>query len=443
MASDWHGLSIAPDDNMFTVSPTWERIDNVAGCRVKQIDIKTGRQSEFERTDTGTMTVTLHDRQGIVDPSNAADLDGVPIALGLRDPVTDEWFPRWRGVIDEVHCELEKSQSVLRTTITCVDAFDYFAGFEVAPGIAGDTPPAGSEGDVFYEEKSVNDRIDQVLGNAGWPGGMAAVFTGNVDLQDTVYAPGESLLTVMQDAADAEFPTVSNLFVDKFGFLCFHGRYARFDPDGVSASATHWDFHRWAVGDGAAIVGDPTRAQMRPPFSFTRSRKMLRNAALCYPKFTADADNARIPDMIVTDSASITAHGVRSWSAPNLVIAEGTTTGNDAWEECLLYSTYIVDNYAQLLNRIDSMTVLAIHPDDPRAEATWELLTQIDINDVVDVDIGHPGGGGFSHEGYVEGLHIIIRPLVKDLDTGYPMVTLTADLSPADYWTSNPFPEFS
>lgn len=441
MASDWEGLVIAPDDDMFTVSPTWERIDNLTGCRVNQIDIETGRRDEFERTDTGTMVVQFNDREGIVDPTNAATLDSKPIALGLRDPVTDEWFPRWRGVIDSVECELDKSQGILRTTITAVDVFDYLAGFELAPGLAGDPPTTAEAGNIVYaEEPTTGLRIDQALADASWPSGLSSTFTFNVRMRRSVYAPGESILSVLRDCADAEFPTVANLFVDKYGFFCAFGRYARFDPDDVSATASHWDFHRWKAGDGAAIALDPDRAQMRPPFTFNRSRKLLRNAALCYPMGIEPSD---MSGQVVTDAVSIAAHGLRSWSATDLLVEEGVTNGTTANEECLLYAQYIVDNYASLVDRIDQFTVLSVHPTDARATATWALLTQIDISDIVDVEISNPGGGGFSSEHFVEGLAISITPLQKDLDTGFPMISLQANLSPVALWAENPFGPFS
>ena len=237
MASDWEGVSIAFDDTMFVASPTWTRIDSEASL-VASIEIRRGRQDEFERTDTGTATIILNDTEGLFDPTNVGspyygNLDSKPIAIAIRNPVTDEWFPLFRGVIDEYGYDLHPSQLVTQTAIQCVDALDYFAGFELAPGLAGDTPPAGSERYVFYEDTAglVDDRIFQVLGDASWPTALASIFSGNVHMQESTYSPGESILTVLHDCADAEFPTVANFFVDSEGFVCFHGRFARFDPD--------------------------------------------------------------------------------------------------------------------------------------------------------------------------------------------------------------------
>ena len=72
------------------------------------------------------------------------------------------------------------------------------------------------------------------------------------------------------------------------------------------------------------------------------------------------------------------------------------------------------------------------------AAANWLLLSECDINDRVAITIGSPGGGGFDGPGpqfFVEGVHEIFRPLNDAMDD----VTLTLDLSPADYFSDNPF----
>jgi len=441
MASDWEGLSIGTG-NVLTASPTWTRVDTLAGVRVARITGKVGRQSEFEETDTGTLTVEFNDREGVVDPTNAADLDGRPIALALRNPVTDEWFPRFRGVIDDVDIQLDKSRRVLRTTITAVDLFDYLGNFGLLPGQAGNTPPAASAGFVFYEDTAgtVDDRINQILADAGLPAAPSAlttVFSGNVSVQETVHSPGETALDALRQAADAEFPTVANLYVDKKGRFSFHGRLARFDPDTVSASATGWDFNRWAAGDGDAIALDSTRALVRAPFGLQRSRRMVRNVAICYPQGIAQADR---DGQVYTPSVAGSDVGTRTWSKENLIVLAGVTTGNTANEECLLYATYIVENYKNLRSRVPQVSFGPRHPTDRHAANNWELITGVDISDVIDLDMSFPGGGGVAEDYYVEGLSWEMTPGEKDLDTGWPDITMTADLSPSAYWTTNPFP---
>jgi hypothetical protein len=433
---NWEGVSVAPGSTIFTVAPVWTRLDTVGGgLRVAEVQIRRGRSDEFERTDTGTCRVGFNDQDGDVDPT-VVDWISRPFAFAVRNPVTDTWHPRFRGGVDDHGYNLSPGKIKGDVVIEAVDALAYFAGFELAPGLAGDPPPAGSEGYVFYEDTAVTGpqiRINQALADADWPSGLSSIFTGNVNLLETVYSPGESLLTVIHDAADAEFPGVANFFVDKHGVVCFHGRLARFTPAAVAATATHWDFNTWTLGTGGA--------QIRWPFHPSRSARMIRNAAMCYPH--ALEDGAEFPvedrvDQVVTDSGSIGVHGTRSWSAENLIVKEGITTGNTGPEECQAFANYIVSNYADSQVRLDQVTIRPVAPTDARASALWAMACEADISDQVTVVMDHPGAGGVNMTGFIEGITERWWPLVKDLDTGYPMFEITYDISPAAYWTTEP-----
>jgi hypothetical protein len=137
---NWEGVSVAPSDTLFTVEPTWTRLDNLGNLRVAEVSIRRGRQSEFEQTDTGTCTVTFNDRDGDVDPTTV-DWISRPFAFAVRDPVTDTWHPRFRGSVDDHHYDLEASGFVKGTvSIEAVDALDYFANFELAPWLGTRRP---------------------------------------------------------------------------------------------------------------------------------------------------------------------------------------------------------------------------------------------------------------------------------------------------------------
>lgn len=243
----------------------------------------------------------------------------------------------------------------------------------------------------------------------------------------------ESMLVVFHDAADAELPGVGQFFVDKYGVVCFHGRLARFTPAAVAATATHWDFNEWDLGTGGA--------QITWPFSVQKARRMIRNAAMCYPQALADGTQFPVADrvnQVVTDGTSIGIHGVRSWSAEYLITKDGITSGLTGPEECLTFANYIVQNYATPQSRLSQVTIKPLRPTDPRAAAIWGVLCGVDISDQVTVVMDHPGGGGINQTYFVEGITETYRPLEKDLDTGYPFVEMTLDLSPASYWTTQP-----
>lgn len=426
---NWEGFSVAPASTLFTVLPTWTRLDNAGGgLRLSSVDIRRGRQDEFERTATGTLTATFNDRDGDVDPT-LVDWISRPVAFAVRNPVTDTWHPRFRGALDDHGYDLDPSGLVKGTvTLEAVDALDYFANFQLQPGLAGDPPPAQSAGFVFYEDTLVTGpqiRINQALADCGWPSGLSSIFTGNVNLLETVYSPGETIETVIRDAADAEFPGIGNLFVDRYGVVCFHGRNARFDPVGTAATATHWDFHEWDAGTGGI--------QIRPPFSCSSTRRLVRNQAMCYPMDLKAEDRS---GQVVTAPGFPGLHGGRGWAAENLLTKNGIVTGNTGPEECLAFAQYIVDNYAEPVPRVSQLSFKALWPSDVRGPDLWDFVTQVDIADRVTLTRAHPGGGGFAAETYfVEGISETWRYGHRDLDTGFPFLDMTLDLSPTTYWS--------
>lgn len=434
------GVRIAFDDTTLQSTPTWTRLDSTHGF-VAGYTIRRGRQTELEQTDTGTATIELNDISGVVDPTNTGgphfgDIQpGKQAALALRNPVTDTWTTLFRGHVDDFRYEIHPSQVVTRVQVALVDAFDFLSRVEVVPGLFGNTLPTEVEaGNVYYDEANVDDRIFSALGDAGWPVDLSTIFSGNVVVRGTIYDPGTSILTILKDAADAEFPTVANVYVSKDGKVTFHGRLARFDPEGVAAGATPgaWNFTRWKAGDGAAIALDADTAQIRS-FSFARPARNIINHALAMPQEIAEAD---IAGQLVTDTDSINEFGRRAWTAPDLLTLEGTTTGlTDPLDETKLFAQYMVQNFKDPRNRIERIVLRSIQPDDPRAEATWALICGVEISDVVTVTVSHPGGGGIDEDFYVEGLTYDVR----ELNGEYQDVTLALDLSPAAYFATDPF----
>src|SRR5262249_29243456 len=131
----------------------------------------------------------------------------------------------------------------------------------------------------------VNNRITRALLGSLIPSAMYVVFSGNVDVQPVVYSPGESVMTVIQEAADAEWPGVANVFCDRLGRLCFHGRHARFDPTGVASGASPgaWEYVQWTAGDRTAVLAHPGMARINR-FAFNRGLSKIINRGLATPK---------------------------------------------------------------------------------------------------------------------------------------------------------------
>jgi hypothetical protein len=429
-------VSVALTDPMLDPSPSWTQLDS---STVASVSIQRGRQDEFNRTGTGTAEVVFNDRAGDFDPTNSGspyfgNMDGRQAKVELYDPVAEAWETQFRGFIDDGRGDAHPSQFLNAHTLQLVDGFDYLARAEVAPGIAGTTPPTGSEGNVFYEDANVDDRIIEVLADSLWPSALSVVFSGNVSVQESIYDPGASFLSIIADAADAEFPDVANIYMDRIGRFHFHGRFSRFDPEGTAAGATPgaWDFHRWSVGDGAAIISDQDTVQIRG-LSWARPMQFVYNTALAWPKLPAGGTEPDLADYVATAPASQADWGIRPWSATDLIVLEGTTSGLDMYSECVTFANYIVTNYSQPVTRVSRLVFRSMRPDDPRAEANWELLTKIDVSDIVELTTTNPGGGGFEAAPFfVEGVSYDITPLTGD----YADVTLQLDVSPVGYYTA-------
>jgi len=453
-------VSVAFNDPTLEPTPTWTALDD--DNFVSSYSIDRGRQVEFDRTDTGTAIVTINDKDGTLDPTNSLSpyyglLEPLlQIKIELWDPVAEAFQIRFRGFIEDFDYTVAPSvyqdatgatKGVTRLRISCVDLFEPLSSIEMQPdaGVTfGDTPPDSVIGNIFFDNATAHDRVTQVLGNAGIPSALYRVFTLNVYAAEGVYSPSDNVLQVIQDAADAELPTVANVYVDRYGRLAVHGRLAVFDPDGTASDAgdTAWDFHRWKVGDGHAVHLSPTDTAHIRVFSYNRGRSQIYNSALCTPINISDTE---IAAQYVNDAVSIGQFGFRSWSAENLLIAHptaighnsvtadgaGILTGNSALDETLAQATFIVNNYKQARNRITEISFRSQHPEAEGAAANWDFLTRVDIADVVEVSIRGPGDSSsayvFNAEPFlVLGVHEEVTPLNPD----YANVTLSLDLAP-------------
>jgi hypothetical protein len=424
---------IAESDGPLVAEPTWTRYDNLSNARCYGFDCYAGRQSELDTTDTGTASVFFHDRAKAID----TDLVGLQIMLQLYDPVDDSWHPRWRGHIDDVQRNLVDVPGVplANVTLPCVGIFDYLGGCRMLPGVFGDVAPAGMNGVVFYEDEPVDDRIIALLTDAGIASDMRVVFSGNVDVNETLYDPDDVVLQGVRDAADAEFPGVANFYEDRYGRCAFHGRFARFDPEGTEASASNWDFVRYSAGTRGDVTSGV--AQVRE-FSYNAPRARIINSYVAWPRADENGvefDRALIEDMLKTDATSISNYGHRGKDAPDLIIKEHKTNGNSGADECELFAEFYIQNYAEPRKAVQNVVFKSMRPADSRAAATWELMTKCDISDAIHLTIDEADLD--DEPFFVDGIAVECRPLNPD----YDMVTVTPNLTPAAYYLEDVFEE--
>jgi hypothetical protein len=444
MADPVGRFNIAFDDPTLTWAPVWTRLDSTPNL-VASYTIDRGRQYELDQTDTGRATVEITDRNGILDPTNPAGpyygkIEPLLQAVVQRwNPVSSAWRTRFRGFVEDYDYVFDPSQRLNKLVVSLVDLFEILAAVELTRPHFGDASTKGEGlGQVKYPSQTMDARVARILAEAGIPASFYVVFTGNVELYKSIYSPGESALVAIQEAVDAEWPGVSNAYVDRLGRLAVHGRLAKFYPaeTAANAGAANWDYIEWQAGDGAAVATDAIGqlAHIRS-FAFNRGLAKVINSAVATP--WAIADEA-VEGQHYEDAASKAKYGVRSWSAQSLLTRKGLLDDSSALVETRRFARYYVDNYKTPRNRITEIGFRTMRPGQDGATETWNLLSRIDIADSLKVTIDSPGGGGFTGASFfVEGIHETSRPL----NPTYDDVELTLDLSPRAYFTQNPWPD--
>lgn len=449
------GVCVAFDDDTLEATPAWYSLDR-AGI-VTHWSISRGRQSELDKTGTGTASVTLIDKTGLLDPTNTTSqlygkLDPMKqVAIAIRNPVTDTYSTVFRGFVSEWLHDLEvfeetdgAARGIDTITLEAADAFDLFAALELTPGEHGDTSVRSDFADVYYQGtpsnvpgepdvfKHVDQRIIQLLADAGWDPTRQIVFSGNVSVQGVVINRRDQLLAALDDAADAEFPGLANRFMSRDSLFIFHGRYARFFPDRPG-----YGINTWQAGGLAQAQADPNVAPISHPLSFRRSKQDVINAVIALPQGIDDSD---APGQLVKDTPSIEAYGWRSMSFENLLTSAGhDDDGNPttALEETAKFADYYVGNYKQPKTRVTRIPFRSRGTNNPYAAALWALICGVELGDVVSLQTVHPGGGGFDADFFIEGISYDVGPARADMDD----VTLELDVSPKSFFAYNPFGE--
>lgn len=375
-----------------------------------------GRTTEMDRTSTGTASVDMIDTDHSVDPAAGnGSSPGTPAAIGLGgSPIFTGYVSRWPyelyldGRYGTCTSELEDGMGLLARTEMVAD-----------DTLWGD---AVKKGNIWYDrDMQMKHRIDHILDQAGWPSGLREVFTGNVRLKPTTYAPAQSALAAIWDALEAEFPGIANGFIAKDGTFVSHGRLARFNPDDPQYRITTWnccDIPNYSGGKSVIFGMGP----------YGPDGDRIINQAFCTPEGIQDQD---VAFQKIRDEASILTHGVRPWSAENLILEHSWLTGYDANQECRdVFAQYYIDNYSQPFNELRMLRFRWLPPGAPFADEVNALMSGIDISDRILLQTAN----GFNDYFFVEGLHYTAKPASNQ----YHDVTLDVDLSPATHWETLP-----
>lgn len=461
------GLCIAPTAAWDDPNPEWVRLDGLemggvaAARRLTSWKVDRGRSRELDRTEAGTSEWDIIDRDGMFDTTVETGLAGEggfdPLRQAqvmLPNPARDTESAIFTGYIDELEVEMDVGARRADVQLSLVDAFGVMADLEMhptSPPRFGTTPALQSAAQIYFPPtdadpdyngtwgQEVNARIHRALDQAGWDSTRRRIASGNENLQGAVYGRYDSLLAVIFDAAEAEFPGgIANAYMSKDGIACFHGRYLRFNANAYLADRDEHRRHghplvRWKVG-GAAAAAAADDVALLSRLKFTRSLSDIYNVATVLPQNVEISD---VPGALIKNDTSIERFGWRPISFEDLLVLRGVTSGLTAVEECKNFARFYVTNYKDPKTRV---TQLVFRPRDARSfsgPATWDLMCGVDIGDPIDLDTEHWGGlGGFHERYFVEGIHYEADASGRP---DMPNVTLTLDVSPASFWAYNPF----
>lgn len=418
-------------------SPTFTDVSSY----VTGFSTRRGRQYLTDRTEAGTADVRFVDTDGKLDPTNSAGTfypmdPNAPARIQLRNAFTGSYVTIFRGLIQGCPQTIRADGAPIdRGSIPLADLFSLLALKELPPGVDFDVlaspgtypagaPPQGTNttGNITYAEQTVQDRMYAILADVGFPSGLLNIFDAGARAQQMTYSPGYTALAALQDTADAEFPGVANIFVDKAGILSFRGRLSRSDTGGGNP----YGVNTWQCGDTAAVSGDSSLASLaHGDFVIDRDVAKVINNALFTPQGIADAD---IAGQLVVDSTSITQFGPRAITGANLITA-GATAGpyaGDPLGETLMFGQFYVDNFKAAHTRIVQATFRPVPAGAANASAHWNLMCNAEIGDILEVTVTFPHGDGFTAEDYfIEGISYELQAAGDN-----PDVTMTLDLSP-------------
>jgi len=420
-------LYFAPTNNVFDTTPTLQSLE----ADLVSLTTTRGKQSEFDQIEAGTAQATLRDRNGDYDPTNlggayAGNLLPLRQAkVQMQHPFALTTHDIFTGYVEQLDYSRIGPRGA-QTIMHLVDGFELLANAAVTSGNAA----------AYYAPQHVDDRIKAALTDVGWPLTLARIATGNVNLQGLSYDHGTAALSVIQEAAQAEFPNVAQFFIDKSGNAAFSGRGIRFAP----TSYPDW-ITTWRVGDDAAVQADPTLLPI-VDIQTSYGKANLYNFVTCYPRNVDDKGIAAAYPGLggVADSVSIGKYGRRSLVIPDLLTLDGSTSGKTGVLECKDFALYHLNNYKNPTIRVDSITFHGQMDDGTTAPGgasgnLWDFILNVEINHIINITTANPGGGGLSSVDYfVEG----IQNNISRLNDRIPNWEMTLDLSPRALYASYP-----
>lgn len=391
---------------------TYDTTAEFTAVPAQTFSIDRGRQYELDKTQAGTATVTILDQTGLYDPTNPngayhgqigpltqAKIQGINPVDGTTSVLFTGFIETWTYVPD-----ITGRWMVL--TIGLTDAYEPLTRAEVVPDSTDTTTlqPQQVDDRIRLAEADFNPSPSSGSpSGAGWPpawdvdaGGRSTINSGNADMQGTIYNPQTTILSIIQDAADAEFPNVANVFMSRNGNIDFRGRWPRFVPE-YFAAINPDRYHFWEVGDRTA-ANDGLDVALIASIEWILDLKNVINACLCVPYGLAENSQlGAIQDQMKTAPSSITTYGARLLSIPDLLV-ESSVAGltAPAWQASTSYAIHeIVRMTSGYSSTVPSLFYARNAGTSGGTEPTWPTSSDQTVMDgSIEWGIAEPGGDG-------------------------------------------------
>lgn len=297
-----------------------------------------GRQTELDRVEAGTGTVTLDN----------TDRELEPVYSG------SSYHPDVRPMV-RVRCTAEFSASTYSVFEGFVEAWQPTwvhpaDGWVTLPVVDGLKLLALARTSASYSEQKSGARIGALLDAASWPAGNRDLDTGQSDVQ-AYTASDRNVLNAIRDAAEAE---------DGVFFIA---------PDG---DATFYDRYSRVVAESQATFGDGSGELPYADLQVSYDDTVLWNDV----SVTRDGGSVQRAD----SPSSITTYGRRWLDKDGLIITSDSEADDLA--------NWLIRRYRNPRLRVEAIT-LEGHQDD---SVMTQILTRT-IGDRITVKRRPPGGG--------------------------------------------------
>lgn len=302
--------------------------------RLRSFSIKRGRSRQLDRFTAGNASLSLDNRDRMMDPTNSASPYYGSIIPRKRVLLTYNDIPLATTMVEDWNFTLTLDDDSL-ADVSCVDGFSLLTEAVLTPGTA--------------TAELTGARVAAVLDDIDWPAALRHVSTGGADLAADAIAANTSALTYLQKVETSEGNGA--LFIGASGSLTFRDRsdLSSF-MDGVVFGTDGLPFIEW-----------------KPVYG---TEELVNTVSVTYPGGTATA----------IGTASVAHYGPITATYETL-LANGT--------EAQYVADYQVAAYAEPVYRVDSVSVLL--ESLPAAQVMQAIA--IELGDVVRVSF-QPGGTG-------------------------------------------------